>query len=371
MDKLPVEVVQAILMHADMDAGLNELARVCRKFARILCRDVGFALAHVCLRFEQRPFEGELQDRLTSARILQMRLKKRSSLPFAYKAALFTIATRAGSSRLIENMCSVDTLLCIVQSLCTDHMDLVDWQAAILFFAETGDTATLDYVISNCAHLLDNHSLEKALTRACASRQLGVVSLLMTSCLSDQMSLDGSLTQAAWQGSLPYVQTLLNDPLQRITLSGRGQALAQSVYGENLAIAELLMERGVSVDALNYALLCAVRHESRKFLILFLDQPGIDPSFNNNACLLASVHNGDYYSTLMLIGDERVSIASNDYNVVRVALRKGLNNHVQFFLAVGQDLNDPVPANIVAEFLEQTPASELTRSLRAAIEDVQ
>ncbi|KAJ3266226.1 hypothetical protein HDU77_002042 [Chytriomyces hyalinus] len=354
MDKLPLEVAQAILMHADMDAGLNDLARVCHKFARILCRDVGFALAHVCLRFEQRPFEGELQDRLNSARILQIRLKKRSALP-----------------HLIENICSADTLLRIVQSLCTDHIDLVAWQAAILFFAETGDTAALDYVISNCALFLDNHSLEKALTRACASRQLGVVSLLMTSCLSDQMSLDGSLTQAAWQGSLPYVQTLLNDPLQRITLSGRGQALAQSVYGENLAIAELLIERGVSVDALNYALLCAVRHESRKFLILFLDQPGIDPSFNNNACLLASVHNGDYYSTLMLRGDERVSIASNDYNVVRVALRKGLNNHVQFFLAVGQDLNDPVPANIVAEFLEQTPASELTRSLRAAIEDVQ
>ncbi|TPX52380.1 hypothetical protein CcCBS67573_g09882 [Chytriomyces confervae] len=347
IDALPVEVIQNIVLHAEIDSNLVLFERVCRKFAQAL--DTLFALAHIRQRFNlpndgmkryahlfQTRFNAELDpnDRLrlsTDAKRLDKvadYFRDQLRLPLAYKAALFVLSSQAMTFRLYQF--SADTTLRIVQSL-GFSATLVHWGYALRYFVQYNKMSALNYVISNRTFGSSNTPLLFAFASACYEGRSDIVSLLMT-CPSGEgkpLSLDEPLKWAVQRHRTDSIKTILNDPLQRVTRAGKDAALQMSAAKDWRDVAALLVEHGVSSEALNRALHRAAMHQSNRTVACLLNYPGVFLDAETDTCLEKCViYNRSTMIVDILLKDERVSIPSNDYAAVRKALQMERIDHL-------------------------------------------
>ncbi|KAJ3229590.1 hypothetical protein HDU81_005223 [Chytriomyces hyalinus] len=417
MDKLPIEVLHAILICTDIDGGLIQLALTCRRFAAILNGDITFALAHYRKHF-QLPRDGlerylDLSNGMNSGTLdahnetlwhhlnaqvndltagsrgdtdmlavllrplrsnsLAVQTEQRDDLPFAYQAALFVMASQIDKFGMAKY--PPDRTLRIVQSLDSDHK--INWVNAFKYFGRKNHIFTIDYVISNRLFGASNTPILAALADASFMGRTELVSWLITcqTGVEEPLSLDDALLSATEGKQLQCVQALLNDPLGRVTLQGRDNALEQSVRNENLPISALLIQHGVSPNVLNYALdkVCGRQEEEETTGLgdgklenyterLFLE-PGVDPSYQDNALLVESMRNYSCNLTRLLLNDARVSLASNDYRAVRMALDLSKVDTVKLFLEFAEKADDLEPLRIVHKYLEQTVPTDFTHAL--------
>ncbi|KAJ3238127.1 hypothetical protein HDU78_003658 [Chytriomyces hyalinus] len=136
----------------------------------------------------------------------------------------------------------------------------------------------------------------------------------------------------------------------------------------------LLIQHGISPKVLNSELdfivgqpIQLVGQPSDFMLRLFLE-PGVDPSYQDNVLLVESLGNVTYNVTYFLLKDDRVSLASNDYRAVKMALDMSKMDHVQLFLEVAETGNDLEPLRIVEEYLGQSVPMDFTHALHAVID---
>ncbi|KAJ3223099.1 hypothetical protein HDU78_011416 [Chytriomyces hyalinus] len=386
IDALPVEVIQNIVLHAEIDSDLVLFERVCRKFAQAL--DTLFALAHIRQRFNlpndgmkryahlfQTRFNAELDpnDRLrlsTDAKRLDKvgdYFRDQLRLPLAYKAALFVLSSQAMTFRLYEF--SADTTLRIVQSL-GFSATLVHWDYAMRYFVKYNKTSALNYVISNRTFGSSNTPLLFAFASAFCEGRSDIVSLLMTCPCGEgkPLSLDEPLKWAVRQDQKDCIKTILKDPLQRVTRAGKDAALQVCAARDRSAVAALLVEHGVSSEGLNQALHRAVIHQSRHTVALLLTQPGVFLDAEKDTCLEKSViHERHPIIADILLRYERVSIASNDYAAVRKALQIKRIDHLAIFLNTAKRTNDLEVARIVKQYSDET-GWELPQTLSVKME---
>ncbi|KAJ3406997.1 hypothetical protein HDU80_009946 [Chytriomyces hyalinus] len=272
-----------------------------------------------------------------------------------------------------------DRTLRIVQSLDSDHK--INWVNAFNYFGRKSHTFTLDYVISNRLFGASHAPILAALAGASFMGRAELVSWLITcqTGVEDPLPLDDALLSATEGGQLPCVQALLNDPLGRVTLQGRDNALEISVSKEYLPISALLIQHGVSPNVLNFALDrdCGLQ-EDLEYRLGFIGQPedfterlllepGVDPSYQDNALLVESVGNYSCNLTRLLLNDARVSLASNDYRAVRMALDLSKVDAVELFLEVAETANDLEPLRIVEEYLGRSVPTDFTHALNHLI----
>ncbi|KAJ3224019.1 hypothetical protein HDU78_011117 [Chytriomyces hyalinus] len=384
MDKLPVELIHAILIHTDIGADLVELARVSQNFARVLDGDVAFALAHIrhhlqlprdkvdhTLPLKQLPsdFPARVQwNMLVKERASNMvaqlkRLKHGHQLPFAYKEALFSLATQTGNYKLYPF--DAATSLRIVPSRCLITSTALKQQEALNILTKSGHVAALGYVLSRYSSSFDAQSLANALNEACDAGHKDTVLLLMGKGIP---SLDRALSSAAREGWFDCVKAILSDPLQRTSCDGRDDALYRVTLNNNVPIAALLMQYGVSSNALNRSLHHATTSQMTDLVSLLLQQPNIDPSCDKSACLEESVYHSDCSITKLLLRQERVSIASNDYRPIRMALDWGKADHLALFMEVAVRLHDVQAVQIVERYLNTAETSDFTKKVRDLVE---
>ncbi|KAJ3232692.1 hypothetical protein HDU81_002794 [Chytriomyces hyalinus] len=383
IEALPIEVMQDIVLYAEVDSNLVKFERVCRKFAQTL--DVSFALAHIRHRFKlpndgmkryahlfQTRFNAALdpKDRLwlsTEAKRLDTvedYFRHHLQLPLAYKAALFTLASQAMTFRLYQY--NADTTLRIVQSL-GFSATLVDWDYAMRYFVQWNNIPALEYVIANRTFGSSNWPLLFAFASALhAARpdRSDIVSLLMACPCGEgnPLSLDEPLKWAVRRDKLNCIKTILNDPLQRLTLAGKDDALHTCAVKDYTTAAALLVEHGVSPKGLNRAINQAVIQQSARIVNLLLLQPGLFFNAENDTCLEKCVILDRYSIARILLADKRVSIASNDYAAVRAALRLKTTHILALFLDAAERTNDLEAVRIVQLYLDET-AWELPQTL--------
>ncbi|KAJ3401947.1 hypothetical protein HDU80_005562 [Chytriomyces hyalinus] len=387
MDRLPVELLRSILMHAEIDAGLAQFAGACRKFTLVI--DTAFALAHLRHRF-QLPADGIMRfiklkneprfsvsekDRAwlsTQFKLLDnlaMHFRSRTSrFPFAYDLALFILVSQVDMLSLYPQ--SADTTLRIVQSShSTTSNNAFNWDFALKFLVYTQHTAAIDYVIGNRLFVTSSDVLLDVLRRACSTGRTDIVSLLLTCPTSDTSPLDDALMVAVRCRQVRCVEAILNDPLQRVTCAGIDGAMWLSCCNGSYRIVTVLIQHGgVSVSALNSGLTAAVSSGSKELVSLLLQQPEVDPSLDNNACLKESVlRNSNDEIARLLLSDKRVSIATEGHAVVQTALSKKKTSHALLFLEVAEELKDADALWAMDAFLNEAGALDSRRTMFARI----
>ncbi|KAJ3247665.1 hypothetical protein HDU78_003471 [Chytriomyces hyalinus] len=398
MDNLPIELLQAILLHTGIDGDLVQLAGVCRKFASLLDKDVTFALAHILHRFQLskdgmkrflqlnadvhgwRPKTVNGPDRMlwqhtwNQLKELCRHLEKKDPLPFAYKTALFIMASEVNLFNAFKLYpFPAATTLRVVRSL--EPIHTVNWEAALTYLVESNQIAAVDYALSNRLFGDDSKPILSALEGACFKGRVDILSLLLAYPTGnmDPLILDKPLFAAVEGFQLQCAQVILNDPLHRVTRYGRDNALEESVssiYGVNIPMFFLLVEHGVSPDALNKALEHAI-WKQRDFVSLFLQQPGIDPTYENNALVYESVRNNTCTLTKLLLADERVAGTVRYNTLVRRALYKRSADHVLLCLEMAGKTKQQMIVQMVERYLDshETPV-DFEQSLRAAMQAI-
>ncbi|KAI8829251.1 hypothetical protein BJ741DRAFT_699068 [Chytriomyces cf. hyalinus JEL632] len=323
MDKLPVEV----LMHAEIDGGLTQFAGACRKFALVL--DTSFALAHLRGRF-QLPTDGmasfiKLGKRPRGAKSekdenLGDHFPSHIPLPFAYQLALFILGSQVDMLGLYPY--SVDTILRIVQSshstTSTNPFNAINWNLALKFLVDKQHAAAIEFVINNRLFVTSNDVLLQALTRAFDKGRADIVAVLLT-C---PFPLDDALASAVAHREVECVEVILNDPLQRVTRTGMD------------------LEHGASRSALNTGLNAAISSGSS-----------------------AIVYNSNEEAARLLLSDKRLSIATDDYAVVRTALTNKKISHSLFFWEVAKQSEDADALRFIDAFLNEAGALDSRRSI--------
>ncbi|KAJ3236051.1 hypothetical protein HDU78_004855 [Chytriomyces hyalinus] len=348
MDLLPVEVLRSILMRMEIDDGLVQFAGACRKFALLL--DTTFALTHLRHRF-QLPNDGMARFiKLSKVPRKGMSEKDRSWLS-AQNNLLEDLGDHFHSHTQIPFVHNR-----IVQpshlATSTNAVHAINWGFALTFLVDKKHAAVIDYIISNRLFVTSSDVLLGALRRACNIGRADIVSLLLACPIRDTCSLDDALMAAVRYRQLKCVEAILKDPLQRVSCSGMDGAVMLSCCNGSCLITAALIERGVSVSALNLGLIGAVSSGSAELVALLLQQSQLDPSFSNNAALKQSVlrHNNDEISRL-LVSDKRVSIAVDDYVAVRTALSYKKTSHALLFLEAAERSNDVEALRIMEAFL--------------------
>ncbi|KAI8837941.1 hypothetical protein BJ741DRAFT_602359 [Chytriomyces cf. hyalinus JEL632] len=395
MDSLPIELLQAILLYMDIDGDLVQFTGVCRKFALLLGKDVTFALAHIAHRFQlskdgmkrflqlngdaygRRSITVNAPDCMLWQRTwnhlkeLWRHLEMKDPLPFAYKTALFIMASEVNVFKLYPFPAA--TTLRVVRSL--EPIHTIDWKRALKFLAESNQTAAFDYALSNRLFGDDRKPLLSALEGACFKGRLDVVSLLLAYPTGNlgPLILDEPLLAAVEGNQLQCAQAILNDPIHGVTRDGRDAAFDESVssiYGVNVPMFFLLVEHGVSSRSLNKGLEGALR-KRRDFMSLFLQQPGIDPSYEDNGLVYESVYNDTCTLTKLLLADERVAGTVRYTSLARRALSRKSTAHVLLCLEVVEEPKKRKIVQIVETYLDthETPA-DFEQSLRAAIQAI-
>ncbi|KAJ3225087.1 hypothetical protein HDU81_008155 [Chytriomyces hyalinus] len=372
MDRLPAELIQGILMHADIDKDLLQFNLACHKFA-VAVQDTTFALQHIRRRFQlsqewmtickqlnktavsrgldpaEKRVWRQVWTRLAS---LSKQLREHpGQLPFAYKAALFVLASQANMLPLFQF--SAHTRLRIVQSINSAHP--IDWNTAVIFLASECNMLALNYVISNHLRNISDKAIVLAIEDAAVEGKMEALSLLLACPTSDPepLSLDEALNQAVLGFKLDCIEAILKDPSKRVTCTGRDAALEQAVTFSDLPMSILLVQYGVSFDCLANALYIAPQ-----LMHQILEQPGLDPSYLNYVLLLESMYTTDSSASRQLLNEERVTITMNDYGPVRKALEWRRTEHLLLFLEVAELKSDTEPFRIIREYLNQneTPA---------------
>ncbi|KAJ3251943.1 NADPH-dependent diflavin oxidoreductase 1 [Chytriomyces hyalinus] len=368
--RLPIEVIQAILLHADIDKDLLQFSHVCRKVAAAV-RDSTHAFHHIRQRFQlsregvQCDMLGEMvfsrdmdaADKTTwthqtvQLHKLRDQLQEPDQLPFAYKVALFVLASQVDELSFVHF--SADTTLRVVQSM-DDSAHPINWGHAVIFLAKANNIPALDYVISNHLPNVSNMAIETAIEATAAHGHTEALLLLLACPRIDPepISLNGALMRAVNTSQLHCVDILLNDPQQRVTCEGLESTLEQSVENKNLPISALLIQHGVVFNCLTSLLSRALS------ALLLWEQPGVDRNYLDNVLLLESVLYSDCSASRQLLDEERVRITTDDYEPVRMALEWWRTNHVLLFLEVAEQKSDMEPFRIVQAFLDQneTPA---------------
>ncbi|KAJ3399613.1 hypothetical protein HDU80_007754 [Chytriomyces hyalinus] len=214
MATLPVEVIQAILMHADIDKDLLQFGLVCRKFAATV-QDTTLALEHIRRRFLLsregirrftkldamvrspgldaadmsiwRHHQGQLftlNDQIELSAVS-------GDLPFAYKAALFVLASQV--DQWYNIVFPADITLRIVQSIGSAHP--IDWDTTVIFLATASNESALDYIITNHLRVISNTAIVTAIEAAVSLGQTVALSQLLACPSSDPepLSLDAAL----------------------------------------------------------------------------------------------------------------------------------------------------------------------------------
>ncbi|KAI8820328.1 hypothetical protein BJ741DRAFT_655575 [Chytriomyces cf. hyalinus JEL632] len=347
MNRLPVEVIQSILMHADIDEDLLQLRLVCRKFAAAV-QDTTFALEHIRRRFQLSPVGMErfikMNEMVHSTGVndadmhiwehLQGQLYKfweqfqdPGQLLFAHKVALFVVASQVGTMYHIRF--SVDVILRIVQTVGPEHP--VNWENVVTFLTTTDNVSALEQIISNRVSDISNTVIVTAIEQAASLGQTQVLSQLLTCPTSDPepASLDGALIEAVYASELHCVESILNDPLKRVTRAGRDCALKQSLENMDLDMSVLLVQHGVSLHCL-----ASLFTAESEFVRQLLEQPEVDPSYLNYVL---------YWRM-------------NNYAVVHMALEWRRTDHLLLFLEFAEKEGDMEPFKIVQDYVDQTRA---------------
>ncbi|KAJ3238199.1 hypothetical protein HDU78_003632 [Chytriomyces hyalinus] len=363
MDGLPLELIQAILMHIDIDEDLLQFSLVCRKFAAAV-QDTTFALEHIRRRFQlskdgmarftkmSRPFFSPglndadtiiMQHHGDQLCMLWGQIQNAGQLPFAYNVALFVLASQV--DRLFRLHFTDETTLRIVQSI--DLANPINWDITVSFLAGISNVPALEYVINNHLLAISNTAIVKAIEDASVRRQTEALLLLLACPSSDSepLSLDGALSYASTQ---QCAEAILNDPLKRVTCAGVEAALKKSVANKNLQLSMLLLQHGVSFTCLPSLLSTAPR-----FVHKLLKQPGIDPSYLAYLLFVESVYKSDCSAPRRLLNEGRFTIEMGDYAPVRMALRWGRTEHVFLFLEEAKRKSDTEPFKIVQEYADQ------------------
>ncbi|KAJ3384246.1 hypothetical protein HDU80_001026 [Chytriomyces hyalinus] len=355
MDGLPLELIQAILVHIDIDEDILQFSLVCRKFAAAV-QDTNFALEHIRRRFQLS--EGgmarfiKMSDTffspgLNDADTIIMQLMGTScacQLPFAYNVALFVLASQV--DRLFRLHFTDETILRILQSIRLAYP--INWDITVSFLAGTSNVSALEYVINNHLLAISNTAIVKAIEDASARRQPEALLLLLACPSSDSepLSLDGALSYASTK---QCAEAILNDPLKRVTCTGVEAALKKSVANKNLQMSMLLLQHGVSFTCLP-SLLSTAPH----FVHKLLKQPGIDPSYLAYLLFVESVYKSDCSAPRRLLNEGHFTVEMGDYAPVRMALRWGRTEHVFLFLEEAKRKSDTEPFKIVQEYADQT-----------------
>ncbi|KAJ3405844.1 hypothetical protein HDU80_000676 [Chytriomyces hyalinus] len=291
MDKLPAEIIRAILIHTDIDGDLIELARVCRTFALILDKDITFASAHIRHRFQlpedqtevfpqfRRP--GDHRWKNLVKLFGHVKDQAQDEFPFAYKAALFLLVSQTAAYGLYR--CTEETSLRIVESLEMNPTNFIHWENAINLFVVKNHVRPIEHVIRNRSHGANFKPLLKSLVSACDTGRADIVTLLLEfPSIHDSVpiSLADALNIAAHRNHMSCIEALLNDPFHRITRQDRDIALQRSINNNSLLASTLLIQRGVSIDALRDGLEHAVAAGSTELVSLLLLEPGLNQSYD-------------------------------------------------------------------------------------------
>ncbi|KAJ3378226.1 hypothetical protein HDU80_002939, partial [Chytriomyces hyalinus] len=167
-------------------------------------------------------------------------LRDPRELPFAYKLALFVLASQVDKLSNIDF--TAETTLRIIQSIGSAHP--VNWDNAAIFLATADNVPGLDYVISNHVRVISNTAIVTAIEEAASLGRTEALLLLLACPSSDSepLSLDRALMEAVYASESRCVEAILNDPQNRVTWEGMQSARRYLIENVDVGLSRLLAE---------------------------------------------------------------------------------------------------------------------------------